>query len=259
MSLPKNYVRWKFFFCLKMIILPTFHSCHFFSCDCHRSFFFWCSNNKFYCKLNSSLFKWKWKKVFQITGFRYCNIDGNLKSNMYFCFSLRLSEFGESVGSKLIDIVFMRREKNYKREIKLLDLLIFIKSTFWKVCSNSLNVFRGNTHFLLSNFCHHRKLFRYEIRWPLHSQADLNHFSWGVIKILSILFSTTTNFFIAEPAAWEWTQDLFFSCRKRISRCVILAREIKIRKGTSLFAGRWSFKEGSRYEWGEVTSEFGKV
>ncbi|XKL61018.1 hypothetical protein PGB90_008075 [Kerria lacca] len=44
----------------------------------------------------------------------------------------KLSEFGKDVGSKLIDIVFIRREKNYKREIKLLDILIFIKSTFWK-------------------------------------------------------------------------------------------------------------------------------
>lgn len=43
----------------------------------------------------------------------------------------RLTEFGKDVGSKLIDIVFIR-EKNYKREIKLLEILIFIKSNFWK-------------------------------------------------------------------------------------------------------------------------------
>ncbi|XP_065225462.1 trafficking protein particle complex subunit 5 [Planococcus citri] len=43
----------------------------------------------------------------------------------------KLSEFGKDVGSKLIDVVFIR-EKNYKRETKLLNILIFIKSTFWK-------------------------------------------------------------------------------------------------------------------------------
>lgn len=43
----------------------------------------------------------------------------------------KLTEFGKDVGSKLIDIVFIR-EKNYKREIKLLEILIFIKSNFWK-------------------------------------------------------------------------------------------------------------------------------
>jgi len=43
----------------------------------------------------------------------------------------KLLEIGKEVGSKLIDIVFIR-EKNYKRETKLLNMLLFIKSTFWK-------------------------------------------------------------------------------------------------------------------------------
>lgn len=39
---------------------------------------------------------------------------------------------GQEVGTKLIDLHFLR-EKNSKREIKLLNMLLFIKSTFWKV------------------------------------------------------------------------------------------------------------------------------
>ncbi|CAH1713179.1 trafficking protein particle complex subunit 5 [Aphis gossypii] len=43
----------------------------------------------------------------------------------------RLSDLGQEVGMKLIDLHFLR-EKNSKREIKLLNMLLFIKSTFWK-------------------------------------------------------------------------------------------------------------------------------
>ncbi|EEB17849.1 trafficking protein particle complex subunit, putative [Pediculus humanus corporis] len=43
----------------------------------------------------------------------------------------KLSEIGYDIGTKFIDIL-MVREKNYKREIKLLNILLFIKSTLWK-------------------------------------------------------------------------------------------------------------------------------
>lgn len=39
---------------------------------------------------------------------------------------------GQEVGIKLIDLYYMR-EKNGKREIKLLNMLLFIRSTLWKV------------------------------------------------------------------------------------------------------------------------------
>ena len=39
---------------------------------------------------------------------------------------------GQHVGSHLLDVLFVR-EKGFKREIKLLSMLIFIKSNFWKV------------------------------------------------------------------------------------------------------------------------------
>lgn len=84
-------------------------------------------------------------------GLRHHILESISKIN-YSCFDSRLSEFGESVGSKLIDIVFMRREKNYKREIKLLDLLIFIKSTFWKVCFNSFISERELIHVFILDY-----------------------------------------------------------------------------------------------------------
>nr|CAG4646678.1 EOG090X0H7V [Macrothrix elegans] len=44
----------------------------------------------------------------------------------------KLSELGQQVGIHLLDLLVMR-EKGGKREIKLLQILIFIKSTVWKV------------------------------------------------------------------------------------------------------------------------------
>nr|CAG4651445.1 EOG090X0H7V [Simocephalus serrulatus] len=43
----------------------------------------------------------------------------------------KLAEFGQQVGTRMLDLLIVR-EKNGKREIKLLQILIFIKSTVWK-------------------------------------------------------------------------------------------------------------------------------
>ncbi|KAK6179159.1 trafficking protein particle complex subunit 5 [Patella vulgata] len=43
----------------------------------------------------------------------------------------RLSEMGQHVGSHLLDVLLLR-EKGYKRELKLLNMLLFIKSNLWK-------------------------------------------------------------------------------------------------------------------------------
>ncbi|XP_046990084.1 trafficking protein particle complex subunit 5-like [Schistocerca americana] len=43
----------------------------------------------------------------------------------------KLAEIGQDVGVRLIDLLFVR-ERNCKREIKLLNMLLFIKSTLWK-------------------------------------------------------------------------------------------------------------------------------
>lgn len=44
----------------------------------------------------------------------------------------RLSKMGQDVGIKLIDLYFVR-EKNCKREVKLQNMLLFVRSTLWKV------------------------------------------------------------------------------------------------------------------------------
>ncbi|XP_008468749.2 trafficking protein particle complex subunit 5-like isoform X1 [Diaphorina citri] len=46
-------------------------------------------------------------------------------------FQSKLHEVGQSIGAKLIDINFYR-EKNGKREIKLLNILQFVKINLWK-------------------------------------------------------------------------------------------------------------------------------
>ncbi|OWF47284.1 trafficking protein particle complex subunit 5-like [Mizuhopecten yessoensis] len=43
----------------------------------------------------------------------------------------KLSDMGQHVGSHLLDLLFVR-EKGYKREVKLLNMLLFIKNNFWK-------------------------------------------------------------------------------------------------------------------------------
>ncbi|KAL3869420.1 hypothetical protein ACJMK2_042108 [Sinanodonta woodiana] len=43
----------------------------------------------------------------------------------------KLAELGQHVGSHLLDVLFVR-EKGYKREIKLLNMLLFIKGNFWR-------------------------------------------------------------------------------------------------------------------------------
>ncbi|CAK8689639.1 trafficking protein particle complex subunit 5-like [Clavelina lepadiformis] len=43
----------------------------------------------------------------------------------------KLSDFGYSVGSRLVDLLFVR-EKGGKREIKVLNILLFVKVNLWK-------------------------------------------------------------------------------------------------------------------------------
>ena len=49
------------------------------------------------------------------------------------CSFCRLSELGQHVGVRILDLLFIR-EKGLKRETKLLNILLFIKSNVWKVC-----------------------------------------------------------------------------------------------------------------------------
>ncbi|XP_076066228.1 trafficking protein particle complex subunit 31 isoform X2 [Oratosquilla oratoria] len=43
----------------------------------------------------------------------------------------KLSELGQRVGVRMVEILFVR-ERNYKRETKLLNILLFVKETLWK-------------------------------------------------------------------------------------------------------------------------------
>ena len=54
--------------------------------------------------------------------------------------NFRLSEMGQHVGVRILDVLFVR-ERGFKRETKLLNMLLFIKANVWKVCNNgSLNM-----------------------------------------------------------------------------------------------------------------------
>lgn len=44
----------------------------------------------------------------------------------------KLHKLGMDVGSRLLDL-YVFREKNSKRETKLINMLLFIKTTLWKV------------------------------------------------------------------------------------------------------------------------------
>ncbi|KAK8379618.1 hypothetical protein O3P69_019524 [Scylla paramamosain] len=43
----------------------------------------------------------------------------------------KLSELGQHVGTRMVELLFVR-ERNYKRETKLLSILLFVKGTLWK-------------------------------------------------------------------------------------------------------------------------------
>ncbi|KAH7727234.1 trafficking protein particle complex 5 [Aphelenchoides avenae] len=47
----------------------------------------------------------------------------------------KLSDYGKFVGVRLIDLIVLR-EKSYKRDTKLLSMLMFIKGTVWKTLFN---------------------------------------------------------------------------------------------------------------------------
>lgn len=66
----------------------------------------------------------RWRIVLQSTKKRKkFDLDGN--------FHFRLHELGMDVGSRLIDLYFVR-EQNSKRETKLINMLLFVKTTLWK-------------------------------------------------------------------------------------------------------------------------------
>lgn len=53
---------------------------------------------------------------------------------------VRLHELGQDVGTRVIDIYFVR-ERSSKRETKLTNMLLFVKTTLWKVNDRSMCLF----------------------------------------------------------------------------------------------------------------------
>ncbi|ELU10660.1 hypothetical protein CAPTEDRAFT_133501 [Capitella teleta] len=43
----------------------------------------------------------------------------------------KLSDLGQHVGTRIVDLL-MLREKGFRREVKLLNMLLFIKGNLWK-------------------------------------------------------------------------------------------------------------------------------
>ncbi|VDN82427.1 unnamed protein product [Brugia pahangi] len=58
---------------------------------------------------------------------RYANNRSNTVGDL----QDKLLGYGKFVGSRLLDVIVLR-EKGYKREIKLLNMLMFVKGTIWK-------------------------------------------------------------------------------------------------------------------------------
>ena len=52
----------------------------------------------------------------------------------------RLSELGQQVGSRMLDVLVLR-EKGMKREVRVLNILLFIKSVLWKVSKKYHNYY----------------------------------------------------------------------------------------------------------------------
>ncbi|XP_022802207.1 trafficking protein particle complex subunit 5-like [Stylophora pistillata] len=49
----------------------------------------------------------------------------------------KLSELGQQVGSRILDVLVLR-EKGMKREVRVLNILLFIKSVLWKIFTETI-------------------------------------------------------------------------------------------------------------------------
>uniref|UniRef100_T1JN97 Trafficking protein particle complex subunit 5 n=1 Tax=Strigamia maritima TaxID=126957 RepID=T1JN97_STRMM len=83
--------------------------------------------------LDKALSKGKTEINISTFGFLFSEMVQYCQNRVYTVpeFQTKLSEMGYNVGVRIVDILFVR-EKNYKREIKLLNMLLFVKSNLWK-------------------------------------------------------------------------------------------------------------------------------
>lgn len=73
-------------------------------------------------EVNLSAFVLLFSEVVQYSQNRVCSVP-ELQS--------RLADLGHHVGVRMLELLFVR-ERNYKREVKLLSMLLFVKTTAWK-------------------------------------------------------------------------------------------------------------------------------
>jgi len=59
----------------------------------------------------------------------------------------KLHKLGMDVGSRLLDL-YVFREKNSKRETKLINMLLFIKTTLWKVKDTEYPLSYSNKYYI---------------------------------------------------------------------------------------------------------------
>lgn len=91
-----------------------------------------------YALLFSEVVQYSQSRVFTVPELqtRYFHLIRNnqfqpiVSSSLSICF--RLHDLGKDVGIRVIDLYFVR-ERNSKRETKLINMLLFIKTTLWKV------------------------------------------------------------------------------------------------------------------------------
>lgn len=79
-----------------------------------------------------------WSNTVKVNPIRLLNcMKGNvliefLRKIFKYLFSSRLHELGYDVGTRVTDL-YVVRDKNSKRETRLINILLFIKGTIWKV------------------------------------------------------------------------------------------------------------------------------
>ncbi|XP_022200806.1 trafficking protein particle complex subunit 5 [Nilaparvata lugens] len=83
--------------------------------------------------LDKSLSKGRGEVSLSCFALLFCELVQYCQNRVYTVPELqnKLAEMGQEVGVKLLDLYFVR-EKNCKRENKLLNMLLFIKTTLWK-------------------------------------------------------------------------------------------------------------------------------
>ncbi|KRY20904.1 Trafficking protein particle complex subunit 5 [Trichinella patagoniensis] len=82
-------------------------------------------------EINLATFALLFSEVVRYSQSRVTTISELQTKRIFVGIFFRLASYGKIVGSKLVDLIFFR-DKGYKREVKLLGILLFIKTTLFK-------------------------------------------------------------------------------------------------------------------------------